>query len=61
MEAAYKRTVGEQIGPVSPLAILAGRLVEDALVRLARNALPATAQLFLDNLIWYIERDESEM
>jgi hypothetical protein len=39
-----------QVWPVSPLAILTGRFVEDSLVRLARNALPATAQLLLNDL-----------
>jgi hypothetical protein len=43
-------TVGVQVWPVSPLAILTGRFVEDSLVRLARNALPATAQLLLNDL-----------
>ena len=44
-------TISVQVGPVSRLAILAGRLVEDTLVRLARHALPTTTQFFLDDLM----------
>jgi hypothetical protein len=34
------------------MAILTGSFVEDSLMRLARNALPTTAQLFLDDLFF---------
>lgn len=43
-------TVGLQVGPVSPLAILAGRLVENALMSIARHTLPTAAQLLLNDL-----------